>query len=60
MSNNSKNATRHSCIYNGEPIESCIWSIERHHFQWTWTTPNCDVPQTRRRLLRICAGRHLL
>jgi len=25
----------------GGPIESCIWlwSIERRHFQWPWTTP---------------------
>ena len=22
------------------PIESRIWSIERRHFQWLWTTPN--------------------
>ena len=22
------------------PIESRIWSIERRHFQWPWTTPN--------------------
>jgi len=24
----------------GQPIESRIWSIERRHFQWPWTTPN--------------------
>jgi len=22
-----------------QPIESRIWSIERRHFQWPWTTP---------------------
>jgi len=38
MSNNSKNGTRYSYIYNGEPIENRIWSIERRHFQWPWTT----------------------
>jgi len=27
-------------IYNGRPIESRRWSIERRHFQWPWTTPN--------------------
>jgi len=26
-------------IYNGRSIESRIWSIERRHFQWSWTTP---------------------
>ena len=25
--------------YNGRPIESRIWSIERRHVQWPWTTP---------------------
>jgi len=25
--------------YNGRPIESHVWSIKRHHFQWPWTTP---------------------
>ena len=29
-----------SYTYNGGPIESRIWSIERRHFQWPWTTPN--------------------
>ena len=24
--------------YNGRPIESRVWSIERRHFQWPWTT----------------------
>jgi len=27
-------------IYNGIPLESRIWSIERRQFQWPWTTPN--------------------
>jgi len=27
-------------MYNGRPIESRIWSIERRRFQWPWTTPN--------------------
>ena len=27
-------------IYNGGPIESRMWSIERRQFQWPWTTPN--------------------
>jgi len=26
-------------IYNGGPIGSFMWSIERRHFQWPWTTP---------------------
>ena len=34
-----ENCTTHSYIYNGWPIESRIWSIERCHFQWPWTTP---------------------
>ena len=25
--------------FNGRPIDSRIWSIERRHFQWPWTTP---------------------
>jgi len=29
---------RHSYIYDGRPIESRIWSIERRHFQWPWKT----------------------
>ena len=28
-----------SYTYNGGPIESRMWSIERRHFQWPWTTP---------------------
>jgi len=28
----------YSYTYNGRPIESRIWSIERRHFQWPWTT----------------------
>jgi len=35
-----KNSTRQSYIYNGGPIESHMWSIERNRFQWPWTTPN--------------------
>jgi len=27
-------------MYNGGPIESRIFSIERRHFQWPWTSPN--------------------
>jgi len=27
-------------LHNGRPITSRIWSIERRHFQWPWTTPN--------------------
>jgi len=31
--------------YNGRPIESRIWSIERRHYQWPWTisTPGFKV-----------------
>ena len=29
-----ENGTRQSYIYNGQPIESRIWSIKRRHFQW--------------------------
>jgi len=25
--------------YNGRPLESRIWSIERHHFRCPWATP---------------------
>ena len=32
--------TIQSYIYNGRPIKSRIWSVERRHFQWSWTTPN--------------------
>jgi len=27
-------------MYNGGPIESRIFSTERRHFQWPWTSPN--------------------
>jgi len=27
--------------YNDGPIESRMWSTERRHFQWPWTT--CEV-----------------
>jgi len=30
--------TFYSYTYNGQSTESCIWSIERRHFQWPWTT----------------------
>jgi len=39
MSNNSQ-MVQDRAIYNGRPIESCIWSIERRHFHWPWTTPH--------------------
>jgi len=38
-SNNSK-TVKIELYYNGGPIESRMWSIERQHFQWLWTTPN--------------------
>jgi len=39
-SNNSKMVQDRAVIYNGRPIESRMWSIERCHFQWLWTTPD--------------------
>jgi len=39
-SKNSKTVPDKSYIYNGGPIERRIWSIERRHFQWPWTTFN--------------------
>ena len=39
-SKNSKMVQGRAIFYNGRRIESRIWSIERHHFQWPWTTPN--------------------
>jgi len=36
------NYTRQSYTDNVRPIESCIWSVERRHFQWPWTTLNPD------------------
>jgi len=30
--------TTYSYTYNGRPIESRIWSIERQYFQWSWMT----------------------
>ena len=32
--------------YNSRPIESRIWSIERRHFQWPWTTPTPGLKVT--------------
>jgi len=32
-------STTYSYTYNGQPIESRTWSIERRYFQWPWTTP---------------------
>jgi len=34
-----ENGTIQSSTYNGRPIESRTWSIERRHFQLSWTTP---------------------
>jgi len=42
-SNNSKRYKME--LYNGRPIESHVWSIERRHFQWPWTTPNPNFKQ---------------
>ena len=32
-------------LYYGRPLEmrKLIWSIERRHFQWSWTTPTSSV-----------------
>jgi len=35
-----ENGTRYRYIYNGQQIESRIWSTERRHFLWPWTTAN--------------------
>ena len=35
-----------SYTYNGQPIESHTWSIERRHFQLPWTTANLVVKVT--------------
>ena len=32
--------------YNGRPIKNRIWSIERRHFQWPWTTPTTSFKVT--------------
>jgi len=32
--------------YNGRPIESRMWSIERCHFQLPWTTLNPNFKVT--------------
>jgi len=33
--------------YNGRLIESRVWSIERHHFQWPWKNPTTSFKVTR-------------
>ena len=33
-------------IYNGGPIQSRIWSIERCHFQWPWKAPTHNLKVT--------------
>ena len=38
-SNNTKTVPDRA-IFNGGQIENRIWSTERRHFQWPWTTPN--------------------
>jgi len=38
MSNNLK-MVQHTAYLQWRPIESRVWSIELHHFQWPWTTP---------------------
>ena len=38
VSNNFKMVQHTAIPYNGGPIESRIWFIERRHFQWPWTT----------------------
>jgi len=43
LTNNSlyfENYTRYGHSYNGRPIVSRMWSIDRHHFDWPWTTPS--------------------
>ena len=32
--------------YNGRPIKSRLWSIERCHFQWPWMTPILSLKVT--------------
>jgi len=38
--------TRCCYSYNGQPIKSRTWSIERRHFRWPWTTPNSVLKVT--------------
>jgi len=38
--------TRYSYSYYGRQIESRIWCIERHHFQWLWVTLSQDFKVT--------------
>jgi len=33
-------------LYNIRPIKSRIWSIERRHFHWPWTTPTSSFKVT--------------
>jgi len=33
-------------IYNGRPVESRIWSIERRYCQWPWTTDRASAACT--------------
>jgi len=40
------NGTSYSYTYNGRPIESRIWSIERHHVEWPRTTPTSSFKVT--------------
>jgi len=45
-SNNSKMVQVIIVTYNGRPIQSCIWFIDRRRLQWPWTTPNPDFKVT--------------
>ena len=41
-----KTYTRLHYTCNGRSIENRIWSIERRHFQWPWTTPTSSFKVT--------------
>ena len=37
---------RYRAACEGRQIESRVWSIERRHFQWSWTTPTLSFQVT--------------
>jgi len=43
MSSKSK-TVQDKASYNGRPIESHVWSSERHHFQWPWWCQGQAIP----------------
>jgi len=46
LTSNNSNTVQDRAICTADQLESRIWSIERRHYQWPWTTPTLSFKVT--------------